>query len=184
MAAIKHKRAIQDAIRAIVNPNNIDTHRLVYASVLSVDMDSYTCNVQAIVDQAETEIPGVSLMADIEDGVLYQPTVGSTVVVAWSDKLEPFVAFFSSIDNMYFWSQGQIQLNDGTFEGLVKVVPLTQALNALQNDINNLKQVFAAMAPGLTTYGIGGDYTGYAAQYLHVTEQSEIENTKITHGTN
>ncbi len=180
----KHKRAIQDAIRRIVNPDNIDTPRVIYGTVESVDMDALTCDVISITDIGETTIPGVSLMADIDDGVLYQPTVGSTVVVLWSDKQEPFVAFFSSIDNMYFWSQGRIQFNDGSFKGLVKVVELTQRLNALENAMNSWKQIAIQMAPGCTTYGIAGDFAGFGADTIPITQESDIENPLITHGDN
>jgi hypothetical protein len=99
---------------------------------------------------------------------------------------------------------GTMQLNGNSYDGLVEVIPLTNALQAIQTDINNLKSFLSSIVTATniinttftgtpTTPAQYGAFTtwmtaiitelsDYTATALTVTQQTDIENSDITHG--
>lgn len=117
------------------------------------------------------------LMASVDDGMLYIPEVGSTVVVMLSKTVDPVILMYSGID--------KIVMRGGQFEGLVKVIELTEKLNNLENKVNTLINTFNNHTHILTlTMGTGtaAPTVTPVSGTLTPTQQSEIENDKITHG--
>ena len=80
-----------------------------------------------------------------------------------------------------------MQLNDGSYGGLVKVINLTTKLNNLEklvNDLlsawNNFANVYKPGSPSTT--GLPAVLTELTDNSLTLTQQSDIENTDIKHG--
>lgn len=74
-------------------------------------------------------------------------------------------------------------LNGGSFGGMVKAEQLTQRINAIEKDINTLKNVFSAW---VTTPNDGGAAlklaaAAWAGSPLTLTQRSDYENGKVKH---
>lgn len=203
-------RTIIDALQKIAGVQLKNNIFILPATVLSVNEAERTCVVETIGGDQAIEIEGVQLMASVDDGVLLVPTVGSTVNVNYSTYYAPFLCQFSGVDKVLVvvgenavavevtntgvlvelndtkisLTDGKIQFNDGAFDGLVKVEQLTQKLNTIENSINALKQVFSTWTPVPQDGGaaLKGAVSSWAGQQLQPTQQSQIENTKVTHG--
>ena len=78
-----------------------------------------------------------------------------------------------------------ITLNGGQFGGIVKIAELTQKLNAIEDDINALKNVFTSWAPVAQDGGAAlktAVCAAWADNQLTPTQKSDIENEKVKHG--
>lgn len=91
----------------------------------------------------------------------------------------------------------RIQLNDGSYNGLLIGLNTAQRFNLIENDINNLKLAFTALATALAALVTAGDaplvpsalitamtdlLTTYPATPLVPTTEEELENPTIVHG--
>jgi hypothetical protein len=167
--------------------------------VTDVSASERTCTVQPLSDNLQP-FPA-QLMADIDDGVLILPTVGSTVKIMLSELITPTVIQFSQVDEILLVGGGSavkvydsgVELQGYEYGGLMKVTPSVKAWNDLQNDVNNLKSIFATMAsvPVVTTAVGATDafYTLFASNIapyisapLSITTETQIENPKVKHG--
>jgi hypothetical protein len=173
---------------------NADTIFLVTAQVTAVNAAAGRCTVEAISGRSSTSIDNVEFQAVVSDGLLFIPRVGSEVKVLMSTYTEPFIVQYSEVEKAYI-SADLIQFNDGALGGLVKVIELTQKLNTLENDINDLKAKFqslvttitiaAGIAPAApvtngTALGWFNPFLAYATQQITPTQQADIENPVIT----
>jgi len=106
--------------------------------------------------------------------------------VIFSQNIEPFAVQFSKIKNITIFASDKIQFNDGSFGGLVKVQELTDKINALENDLNNLKLLFQSWTPVPSDGGavLKALSSTWAGQTITSTVKSDLENTTILHGTN
>lgn len=166
--------------------------KMVYATVDSVSEDERTCDV-TVESGASGVITDVKLQASTDDGELKVPAVGSTIGILMSNDMDPTVFAWSELahhwikvgDSVIDVIDGTIQFGDGSFDGLVKVGELTEKLNALENKFNSLlttlQGVVIPLAPS-GTYPFAPVFAGITA--LVETQQSEIENEDIIHGTN
>lgn len=194
------KTRIREGLTALfrqINGNN----NAFSAEVTEVDVNTRSCTVIGISDQVGVEYKDVWLMPEINDGILYVPAIGSTVIVENNANLQPYIVMWSEIDKILWVGGGSaiqidkdgIKLDGDSFEGIMKVTPSVQAWNDLQNDINQLKQLFTTIcATPLVTTSVGSPdafYTAFNsamttwnASTLTVTSKSDIENTKVKHG--
>ncbi len=182
---------LRQAIRQLAGTDLVDGVTSFDCTVVSVDEDNFTCVVDAIGDNATTEIPDVRLAAEGNDGFTLIPSVGSTVTVVKTDRGLAYVSMFSDIDKVIviinntkvIIEDGKITFNDGAFYGLAKVAELTQKYNNLENQMNSilvaLQGVIVPLAPS-GTYPFAPLFA--ALTPLTPTTQTEIENTKIIHG--
>jgi GpV Apex motif len=162
------------------------------AEVTAVDMDTRSCTVISISDKTETEYTGVWLMPQVDDGILYQPKIGSTVIVQHNRQLQPYVVMWSELDGIYYvinqtafaLTDGNIQFNDGSNAGLVNIKPLVQKINNLENLLNDLITKYNSHThTGVQT---GGGTSGPTAaletnNISPLTQQSDLEDTLVTH---
>lgn len=170
-------RSIVDSIRQLAGTHLIDSVGMIYAEVVSVDEDKYTCECEAIGGDAQTSIINVALMAGVNDGFLLVPKIGSAVVLIMSKRYQPFIAQYSEIERIEMHGTA-IELNDGSNGGLVKVIELTQKLNALENLLNDL-----ILKYNTHVHAANGTPTASIEETVIVlTQQQEIENTTVTHG--
>ena len=185
-------RQIKEAIQHLAGTHNKDEIKVVQCEVESVDVDTRTCNVVTISGLATYTIENVALMSAIDDGVLILPKVGSIVIVIHNKKGIKFVSQFSEVESIVIITgdttieikDGLVQFNDGSFDGFVKIKDLVEKLNALEKDINNLKNAFTSWTPVPNDGGaaLKSSAASWYAQQLQETQQSDLENTKITHG--
>lgn len=142
------------------------------AVVKLVDEEELTCVVE-LVD--ETEIPDVRLKAAIDgitDGLVQIPMVNSTVLVAiiGNSINTRFVIAFSQVEKVIFF--------EGSNDGLTKINPLVQKLNALENKVNDLITFINSHSHA----GNGAPPTPtYAGGTLTATEKEDLEDTKVLH---
>lgn len=125
-------------------------------------------------------IPDVRLRASTEvDGaqIIVRPAVGSVVIVG---------SLTGDLDHLVVLSMDRAEeviINGGKLGGLIKVQELTQKLNALESEVNNLKQLFASWVPvkgdgGAVLRGLLGSWAG---KRLTPSRREDYEDTKVKH---
>jgi hypothetical protein len=186
-------RAIEEAVRKLAGTQFRDNVTVVQATVVSYDIPSRTCYCTPISGEAVTDLPNVQLMAEVDDGILLLPTVGSTVFVVYSTHHAPFIALFSEVDQIILISGGAqikisntglVQFNDGTYGGLIQIAQLITKLNNLEKDLNTLKTAFTTWVPVPDDGGaaLKAETATWAGDEITLTLQAELENTTVTHG--
>jgi len=165
-------------------------------TVTAVDTDNNVCTVQLTTDSDDNPTDGILLnvlTANI-NGVYLLPEVNADCIVAEIDgpgKWELLRAssytkiFMQTGSSTITITDGLIQLNDGSLDGLVKVNDLVTKLNNLENDLNNLKTVFLSGWVVIAEDGGAALKTAaasWAGATLTDTVAGDIVNTKITQG--
>lgn len=137
-------------------------------------VEGNTCTVQ--IDGLD--VPDVRLRAsttDEDSELILIPAVGSAVIVgALSDDFGQLVLL--SMDKVE-----TITIHGGKQGGLVLAPSLVRKLNALEDDINNLKQAIQS-APTVPNDGgsaFKASLQSWAGASLPKTKQSDIENSKV-----
>ena len=125
-------------------------------------------------------IPDVRLRASTEvDGaqIIVRPAVGSVVIVG---------SLTGDLDHLVVLSMDRAEeviINGGKLGGLTKVQEITQKLNALESEVNNLKQLLASWVPvkgdgGAVLRGLLGSWAG---KRLTLSRREDYEDTKVKH---
>lgn len=180
-------RTIQVALQNLINVHSDDTIFYVDAIVNSIDQANRICDCTLVGGKAQNDLPNCRLMADIDDGVLYIPTVGSTVVLLFSSYTDPIVVAFSEIDQIIF--------RGGDLGGLARIKDLVTKYNNLEKFCNNLQTKLNDFINKYNTHTHTGVQTGGGTSattiatetpdndsQLELTQRSDIENTAITQG--
>lgn len=141
------------------------------------DTGEWTCRVEPV-DDDEADYLKIKLQAAPGSGVLMIPVIDSIVGVSLINDTQGYISVYSEIDS--------IQLLDGTFDGLIKINELVSRMNAMENDLNDLKSAFSNW---VVSSGDGGGAlktatSSWSGSQIDITEKADIENEKITHGTN
>ena len=196
---------IQDAIRQLAQGGR-QTASLV-CTVDAVDKDARTVDCTPLDEGAP--LLGVNLQANqgSKFGIVAFPRVGSYVVVGFvadgsagvvllTDDVESVeVVISESTARIEAAEEGMgddtsaeltgegVILNGGSFGGMVKAEQLAQRINAIEKDINTLKNVFSAW---VTTPNDGGAAlklaaAAWAGSLLTLTQRSDYENGKVKH---
>lgn len=163
--------SLRDHLQDIVK-DKLKGSRIRVATVVSVEDDG-TCTCMMI--DSETVIAGIRLQADEAYGIYVSPAVDSTVILAQISDFDFCVIMFSKIDYM--------QLLDGSYGGLVKVQELTEKLNNLESQVNDLltslQGITIPLAPS-GTYPFAPVFASFTP--LTPTQPAEIQNPNIEHG--
>lgn len=173
---------LRDAVQQLAGTKFMDKVYTCTANVVSSDIDACTCTCRLIGGNTTAELITVSLMAETDDGFLLVPANDSTVIVAWTDRMLPYVAMFSEIKSVYLDASGIIQINQGIDGGLVKVVDLVAKLNNLENKVNSIISSYNAHVHPDPVSGLTGSTTAPVFGTLTPTVRANIENTNVTHG--
>lgn len=136
-------------------------------------------NVDAAHGVCDVEIEGKApaegaLIGNAESGVMVVPKDGSVVAVVWVSKTTAVVVMVAEV--------GEIRLMGGQLGGLVKVEELVKKLNAVEKDLNSLKQVFLQDWVPVSQDGGAALKTAaatWAGRRLTETQKSDIENEKV-----
>ncbi|MDD3079088.1 MAG: hypothetical protein PHH37_08290 [Paludibacter sp.] len=113
---------------------------------------------------------------DAKKGIVVTPVIGSSVIVSRiGDSDELFVEMFSEVYGVVF--------DGGENEGLVKVKEITDKINAIETDINNLKTAFSTWVTSPSDGGaaLKAVTATWAGSQLQVTNKADIQNEKIKH---
>ena len=200
---------IQDAIRQLAQGGR-QTVSLV-CTVDAVDKDARTVDCTPLDEGAP--LLGVNLQANqgSKFGIVAFPRVGSYVVVGFVADGSAGVVLLTddveSVEVVISESTARIEadeegvhvrmgddtsaeltgegviLNGGSFGGMVKAEQLAQRINAIEKDINTLKNVFSAW---VTTPNDGGAAlklaaAAWAGSLLTLTQRSDYENGNVKH---
>lgn len=181
---MSENRKIKDAIKILSDTHTRDWVAIIPVEVLSVSETDQTMDVKPIGGDIDTIIPDVALVMDDGDGDCDIPTVGSTALIVLTTNGVASVVMCSDLDKKYIITKTKTQFNNGLFGGLVKVIELTQKINALENTLNTLIATFNShVHSGVSSGGAtSGATTVPGPTALTPTAQTEIENTRITHG--
>lgn len=168
----QHDRSIRTSIGKMAGTFGRKHVTLITGEVLSIDSDNRQCTVLI---ENDTELT-CQLMATVGDGILPIPSIGSTVAVIYATYEDAYVIMCSDIDSLSFKGS-----ENG---GLVKVIDLVTKLNAIENDVNKLRQAFTTWTPVPNDGGAALKIAAlnWASNLLNLTQQSDLENTSITHG--
>jgi len=145
-----------------------------YCFVTKVNDDN-TINCKKI--ETDIELFDIRLVSANETNVmLMTPVVNSVVGVVFTADGEGFVTLYSEIS--------EIQIGDGSNEGLVKAIELTNKLNTLEQDLNNLKSALSGWTPVPNDGGaaLKTALTTYISETITETTKDEIQNETVTHG--
>ena len=150
------------------------------ARVVSVSQSDRTCVVELQDGQSSNTLTA-RLMASVDDGCLMLPAVDSTVVVHGGDRVKPYVAMMSEVDEIV-WLGGEydgvpiVKDPGNANKGLLK------RLNNLEDQVNDLLTTLQSIAIPLApsgTYPFAPLFSSYTP--LTPTQQADIEHPKITH---
>ena len=192
--------SVAESIQILAGTYGISPVQVMTCEVTKVSSSERTCTVLPLTDNLEPF--AAQLMADIDDGLLILPTVGSTVKIMLSEIITPTVIQYSAIDEILIVSGGAaikvydsgVELQGTDFGGLMKVTPSVKAWNDLQNDVNTLKVQLLALTSAINAIGaapvlgtvLGAAFTtalgSYCASILPLTVEAQIENPKVKHG--
>ena len=160
------------------------------AEVVSIEGD--TCTVKV---NADSNIPGMNLRAtgrEVDSKLLITPRVGSFVLIGSQsgdfrdcnvlavEEPETLSIEAEKITILIDVANGKITINEGELGGMVKVIELTQKLNAIESAFNQLLAHYKShnhLHPqGPTTAFV----TPPTQSDLSQTKRSDIENEAIT----
>jgi len=114
----------------------------------------------------------ISTSGGLTDGFCIFPLKGSIVTVAFINSTTGII-INSNTASQIFSDTALFQFNQGTYEGLIKIVSLTQKLNNLKTETeNNLLAIQTAIT------ALGGAYTPLSLTQFN---KSDYEDTKVKH---
>lgn len=201
---------IREAIRRLAQGGRQTTSLI--CTVDAVDRLARTVDCTPIDDSAP--LLGVNLQANQESrlGIVAFPRIGSFVVVGFvaegsagivllTDEVESIEMVISeqsaritADENGVCLRMGNdtcaeltaegITLNGGGFGGTIKAEQLTARLNAIENDLNQLKSIFANWTPTAHDGGATLFYDSiiWSTSPLKLTQRKDYENEKVKHG--
>jgi hypothetical protein len=164
-------------------------------TVKSVDWNKKHCQVELPDGRVFYKVRLRAVLDNSAKGLVFKPAKNSAVLIGLIENLQnsAFVCMVTELDAIEIKTDsdvlsidvqnGEFVLNGGNNEGLVKVVQLTQKLNALEKDINTIKGVFNGWTPQPQDGGAALKLAAqtWAGSSLQVTAKADIENNKVKH---
>lgn len=159
------------------------------AVVKAVDSDAYTCDV---LTDDEVMIPAVMYKSVTEGDIdiTKEPALESRVFInKLEDSDQYFIVVFGkvakviiAVGNYQFKIDSNgIAFNDGNLGGLVKLDAVVGKLNALENDLNSIKNIFSTWTPVPNDGGaaLKTASTAWSGQTITTTVNADLENTNV-----
>ena len=162
------KHDIAENIRKLAGTGTFDTFVCTVKSI-----ENATCTVVRVLD--DLEIPGVRLNCHStkDSGIVITPKKDSYVLVTSIDGLSFFVSQCSEVEKITIDCNGDIIINGGNNDGIIKIKELTNKLNALVQKFNTHTHPAAL---GTATVAVSPT-TSPASNF----NKSDYEDTKIKH---
>lgn len=140
--------------------------------------DSYDEATQSITCEpinGKADFVTVKLQAEIGSGVLIIPEDDSVVIVEQTSGDTAYISMFGKVKEIVYLG--------GENKGVVKVTENVEKLNKIEQDLNELKNVFSSWTPapndgGAVLKGLSGPWS---AQPLTETQIEELENENFKH---
>lgn len=163
---------------------------IVFFSAQVVSVQGDTCTVS--IDELElSDVRLTPTTTERSDTLLLTPAIDSFVLVgSLSGDLNNLCVL--AVDTLasleltigdigVFIDKTGIVLNGGKLGGLVKVSDLTKKINALENQINQLKNMLKVWVPAPNDGGaaLKAAISTWAGQPIVITKSSELENEKV-----
>jgi len=161
--------SIKEAVRKLAGTHLQDSIHLITATVNEVDQLSRTALCTPIKGAAPTQITAY-FMTEVDDGVMFIPTVGSTVLIISSTQNLPYIIQYSGLDKIFLVALLGIQFNGGEFGGIPIAQALATAFNLIIDAFNLLNTKVNTLAP-----------TPVIPPLVDVVV-TDLENQNITHG--
>jgi hypothetical protein len=153
--------------------------QLRFVTCKEVNWDERTMTAVGMSD--DLEYYGVQLGFGYTD---IQPARGSVCLIGILEGLEAYTFLINAEKvELAEIASGKIVFNGGENEGWVKVKELTGRLNAIEKNLNELKQVFSSWVavPNDGGAALKTASVAWAGKQLTETRQADIENGKVTH---
>ncbi len=173
---------IQTAIQKLAGVDLADSVQMFDAKVILVNESERTVEVEMIGGKSANRITA-RLMATVNDGCYIIPKADSTVIVAMSTHVEPYVAMYSDVEKIIWLG--------GYFDGVPIVTHPTDSNKGLLKRINNLENKLTSLQGKYnshvhtTTCGAGAGTASSTPQQevgtLTPTIQIDIEHPNILH---
>jgi hypothetical protein len=173
---------LAEAIQQLAGTKFLNVTTVALAEVISVNVAECTCQCSTISGTTTAQLITVSLMAEVEDGLLLVPETGSTVLVGYNKEILPFILMYSGLDAATFWVNNVITLKDGSLGGIPIVGALVQKINNLENKVNQLLSAYNSHVHPDPVSGSTGTTTVPVTGILTPTVRADIENLNVTHG--
>lgn len=184
----KERNTIITAIKKI---GKADAFEIYSGNVTAIDTNTLTCTVNLHDDITVSEVRLKATIDNSTNGCFVIPKINSHVKIALLDGGVEFSLLQASeidkymvkIGNRTFEIDATAHVFDGgNNKGMVKVVPLTQRLNAVENKLNQviniLKDTVIPLAPS-GTYPLSTNFG--TVPLLPNTQQADIENPNVKH---
>lgn len=156
-------------------------------TVKSVEEDSCTITID---EDENLHVEGIVLGFENGD-VRCIPKVGSRVLVLFTDgsRTNGTVVKCDETDRLIFTPESLVLIGEN-FRGIVKVEPLVDKINVLENHVNDIKLAISAIlnaasiasATPVTNAVLASYFTNFNILPIVDTLVSELENEKIKHG--
>lgn len=156
--------------------------------VISVNETDRTCLIEPVNGDAQ-RTGRIQASVELSNGIYIKPTVSSYVQLAYINKKTGIITKYSSIDSFEIKisdkqlniDSTEISFNGGSNGGMVVPLSLLSRLNLIEQDINDLKQVFTTWVIAPTDGGLAlktAAATWYGSS-LTETQITDIENQDI-----
>lgn len=186
---------IREAVRELVK--DVATNKCVrIGKAVNIDKDKCLCDVDLGNDAILYGVKLKSVEGDKDKGLVIIPREDTMVCAAMLEGVEAnwTIVQHSEIESWQITTDGgavvtvsddgKVYLNGKDHEGLVKVSALVDKLNAIIDDVNNLKLAFSTWVPvvqdgGAALKSATGSWFG---QRIDPAQKSDIENQNVQHG--
>ena len=173
---------LNEAIRKIVK--GMVTPTIIPAEVVEFHSNDWTitCKINNL-DIDEIRIKSVINTDD--KGILVEPKVGSKVLLGKIDgKAEALVVLKYDSIVKYRLMADQIEFNGDEFSGIVKAEKVSDEIQSLKDEINDLKTILTTWTPVSQDGGaaLKAAVSTWAGSQMTPTQQSDYENETVKHG--
>lgn len=163
------KHDIAESIRKLAGSAN--AFETFVCEVKSVD--GATCTVTRVLDGLEIADVRLNCHITENEGIVVTPKVNSFVLVTNIDGRQHFVSQCSEVEKITIDCNGDIIINGGNNDGIIKIKELTNKLNALVQKFNTHTHPAAL---GTATVAVSPT-TSLASNF----NKSDYEDTKVKH---
>lgn len=136
-------------------------------------VDGATCTVTRVLDGLEIADVRLNCHITENEGIVVTPKVNSFVLVTNIDGRQHFVSQCSEVEKITIDCNGDIIINGGNNDGIIKIKELTNKLNALVQKFNTHTHPAAL---GTATVAVSPT-TSLASNF----NKSDYEDTKVKH---
>jgi len=187
---------IKDLIKKL-SKNNEEIYSLV-CTVVEVDENKRVIKVRP--NNGDAEVFDVRLQSNVSGslGFVCYPKIDSEVVISFLSKETAYVALYSEIEKIQLTigafsllldaenlniNSEQITINDGANGGVTIVGSVVDKLNAIEDEINDLKSKFNAWTPVPNDGGaaLKSNLISWNPLQLTKTTINDLENEKLKH---